>query len=61
MHLAISIAPRSSLGKETEIVGKIIAGALAAVLVGGMSFFAGSAMAEECCPKDDETPPLELI
>jgi len=42
-------------------VSKIITGVLAAVLVGGMSMFAGTAMAEECCPKDDQTPPLELI
>ncbi len=61
MRLGISIRPKIILGKETEIVSKIITGVLAAFLVGGLSMFAGTATAEECCPKDDQTPPLELI
>ncbi len=41
---------------------KTITGVLAAVLLGAMSMLAWTAMAEEdCCPKDDTTPPLELI
>ncbi|HUU24513.1 MAG TPA: c-type cytochrome [Methyloceanibacter sp.] len=40
---------------------KIITGVFAAILVGGMGVFAWTAKAEDCCPKDDQTPPLELI
>jgi mono/diheme cytochrome c family protein len=42
-------------------VRKIITGVLAVVLMGAMSVFASNAMAEDCCEKDDKTPPLELI
>jgi mono/diheme cytochrome c family protein len=42
-------------------VRKIITGVLAVALVGGMSLFALSAIAEDCCPKDDTTPPLDLV
>ena len=31
------------------------------VLLGAISVFAFNAKAEDCCPKDDKTPPLELI
>lgn len=40
---------------------KIIIGVLTVAFVGAVSVFAGTAKAEECCPKDDQTPPLELI
>ena len=40
---------------------KIITGVLTVVLLGAVSVFGFKAMAEECCPKDDQTPPLELI
>jgi mono/diheme cytochrome c family protein len=43
-------------------VRKIITGVLTVVLLGAVSVFGFKAMAEEeCCPKDDQTPPLELI
>ena len=40
---------------------KIITGVLTVAFVGAMSVFALGAKAEECCAKDDKTPPLELI
>jgi mono/diheme cytochrome c family protein len=42
-------------------VRKIITGVLGIVLAGAMSVFALNAMADECCKKGDDTPPLELI
>ncbi len=40
---------------------KIITGVMGVVLLGAISVFAFNAKAEDCCPKDDKTPPLELI
>lgn len=40
---------------------KIITGVLTIALLGAMSVFAWNAMAEDCCKKDDTTPPLDLI
>lgn len=41
---------------------KIITGVLTVGFVGALSVFALNVKAEEdCCPKDDQTPPLELI
>ena len=40
---------------------KIITGVLGVALLGAVGVFAFKAEAEDCCPKDDQTPPLELI
>lgn len=40
---------------------KIITGVLAVAFVGAMSVFALNVKAEDCCPKDDQTPPFDLI
>ena len=40
---------------------KITTRVLTVVLLGAVSVFGFKAMAEDCCPKDDQTPPLELI
>ena len=40
---------------------KIITGGLTVALLGVVGVFGFNAMAEDCCPKDDQTSPFELI
>ncbi|MEM7192121.1 MAG: c-type cytochrome [Pseudomonadota bacterium] len=40
---------------------KIISGVLTVAFIGAVGMFVSNVKAEDCCPKDDQTPPLELI